>query len=103
MHNNLGSVPARAFRFVAVSSNKKTGAIPVTSTAAQSCPLVCPMRTDSAGGCYAASGNSAIHWRALSQGNAKTAVDTIGLFSAIRSIGKGELWRHNEAGEFAGR
>lgn len=99
MHNNLGTMPAKPFRFVAVSGNKKTGPIPVTSTAAQSCPVACPMRTDSAGGCYAASGNSAIHWRALSQGRAATALDVDGLYSAVSSIPKGKLWRHNESGD----
>lgn len=100
MHQNLGfTLPNKPFRFVSVSGNKKTGPIAVTSTAAQSCPSVCPFRTDSAGGCYAASGNSAIHWRALTNGKANTAIDSQGLFSAVRSIPKGQLWRHNEAGD----
>jgi hypothetical protein len=101
MHKNLtpGQLPAKPYRFVRVSSNRKTGPIPVTSTAAQSCPTACPMRTDSEGGCYAASGNSAIHWRALSEGKAGTALDLMGLCEAIRALPKGQLWRMNEAGD----
>lgn len=99
MHNKLSPIPAAAFRFVRVSSNKKTGPIPVSSTAAQSCPIACPMRTDNAGGCYASRGNSAIHWRALSEGKASTAVDAAGLFHAIKGLPRGQLWRMNEAGD----
>lgn len=100
MHANLGqTLPVKPFRFVAVSSNKKTGPIPVSSTAAQSCPTACPMRTDAHGGCYAASGNSAIHWRALSEGRAATALDAAGLLGAVSALSKGQLWRMNEAGD----
>ncbi len=101
MHKNLtpGQLPAKPYRFVRVSSNRKTGPIPVTSTAAQSCPMACPMRTDAVGGCYAASGNSAIHWRALSEGRAATALDLQGLTDAIRALPRGQLWRMNEAGD----
>jgi len=101
MHKHLtpGQLPAKPYRFVRVSSNRKTGPIPVSSTAAQSCPTACPMRTDSAGGCYAASGNSAIHWRALSEGRAATALDLRGLTDAIRALPRGQLWRMNEAGD----
>lgn len=101
MHQNitLSTIPAAPYRFVAVSGNKKTGPIPVTSTAAHSCPVACPMRTDSAGGCYASSGNSAIHWRSLTQGKAATALDLEGFTARIRTIAKGQLWRANEAGD----
>ena len=100
MHQNLGhTLPAKPFRFVLSSSNKKTGPIPVSSTAAQSCPTACPMRTDAQGGCYAASGNSAIHWRALSEGKASTALNAAGLMAAVSALPNGQLWRMNEAGD----
>lgn len=100
MHTNLGhTLPAKPFRFVLSSNNKKTGPIPVTSSAAQSCPMACPMRTDAHGGCYAASGYSAIHWRALSEGKASTALDATGLLGAVSALHKGQLWRMNEAGD----
>ena len=57
------------------------------------------MRTDSAGGCYASSGNSAIHWRNLTQGKAATAVNLDGLTARIRTIAKASIWRMNEAGD----
>lgn len=105
MHQNVtpGQMPARPYRFVRVSSNRKTGPIPVSSTAAQSCPTACPMRTDAEGGCYAASGNSAIHWRALTEGRAGTALDLSGLCDAIRALPRGQVWRMNEAGDLPTR
>lgn len=99
MHKNLPNIPANPYRFVSVSGNKKTGPVPVVSTAAQSCPNACPMKTDNEGGCYAASGNSAIHWRSLTNGTASTALDLEGLTRMIGTITKGQLWRMNEAGD----
>lgn len=100
MHHRMpANMPAKPYRFVRISSNRKTGPIPVSSTAAQSCPQACPMRTDASGGCYAASGNSAIHWRALSEGRAGTALDLQGFVTAIASLPRGQLWRMNEAGD----
>lgn len=98
-HHPANTMPAKPFRFVRVSSNRKTGPIPVSSTAAQSCPQACPMRTDNAGGCYASSGNTAIHWRALSEGKASTALDLESFARAIRALPVGQLWRANEAGD----
>jgi hypothetical protein len=105
MHQHLtpGNMPAKPYRFVRVSSNRKTGPIPVSSTAAQTCPTACPMRTDAQGGCYAALGNSAVHWRALSEGRAATALDLQGLTDAIRALPRGQLWRMNESGDIATR
>jgi len=101
MHQNhpANTMPAKPFRFVRISSNRKTGPIPVSSTAAQSCAQSCPMRTDNAGGCYAASGNTAIHWRALSEGKASTALDLEAFARAVRALPVGQIWRHNEAGD----
>ncbi len=101
MHKTItpGELPARPFRFVRISSNRKTGPIPVSSTAAQSCPVACPARTDAEGGCYAASGNSAIHWRALTEGRAATALDLEGFALQVRALPRGQLWRMNEAGD----
>jgi hypothetical protein len=61
------------------------------------------MRTDEQGGCYAASGNSAIHWRTLTEGRASTALDLEGLCDAIRALPRGQLWRCNEAGDLPTR
>lgn len=80
------------------SRNVKTGPIPVSTTAAQSCPTACPF--NSGGGCYAASGPLALHWKKVSENRAG---DTMGAFlNKIRALPAGQLWRHNQAGDLAG-
>ena len=80
------------------SRNAKTGPIPVSTTAAQSCPTACPF--NSGGGCYAASGPLALHWRKVSE---KRSGDTMDAFlDKIRALPAGQLWRHNQAGDLAG-
>ena len=80
------------------SRNAKTGPIPVSTTAAQSCPTACPF--NSGGGCYAASGPLALHWRKVSE---KRSGDTMDAFlDKIRALPQGQLWRHNQAGDLAG-
>ena len=80
------------------SRNVKTGPIPVSTTAAQSCPTACPF--NSGGGCYAASGPLALHWKKVSDNRAG---DTMAVFlDKIRALPAGQLWRHNQAGDLAG-
>ncbi|MBG23704.1 MAG: hypothetical protein CMF22_10310 [Idiomarinaceae bacterium] len=98
-------------RFVRKSSNKKTGPIPVTTTSANSCSITCPLNKDDNGEtlttqgklpkCYAGFGNTAIHWRKLNDENAtgKNITDWAGLCDNVKSLPKGQLWRHNEAGD----
>jgi hypothetical protein len=91
------------YRFVRISGNKKTGPIPVVTSQSTSCPAECPLNTKSGGrGCYAAYGNSAIHWRkldAMQLPNDKTIFDIEGLSLQIKALPKGQLWRFNEAGD----
>lgn len=91
--------PARPYRFVRVSGNRKTGPIPVVSIAAQSCPPGCELRSDRAGGCYGTSGNSAIHWRSLTAGTAGTALDFPGLAAMLATLPRRQLWRWAEVGD----
>jgi len=75
------------------SANVKTGPIPVSTTAKESCPADCAMRA----GCYAASGPLALHWAAVSAGTRGTSW---GQFTqAIAALPEGQLWRHNQAGD----
>lgn len=75
------------------SANVKTGPIPVSTTAKESCPADCAMRA----GCYAASGPLALHWAAVSAGTRGTSW---GEFTqAIAALPEGQLWRHNQAGD----
>lgn len=82
------------------SSNAKTGPIPVSTTTAATCPTACPFRTDASGGCYAASGPLALHWRAVTNG---TRGDDWSTFVAkVAAMPAGTLWRHNQAGDLPG-
>ena len=77
------------------SSNAKTGPIPVTTTGKQSCPDNCPLKNGN--GCYAALGPLNLHWQKVTDGHRGTDVD--GFASAISKLPKGQLWRHNQAGD----
>ena len=80
------------FSFVAASGNAKTGPIPVTMTDKNSCPSNCGLLGS---GCYANLGMVGMHWRRLD--NAGLTLQA--LAEKIRSIPRGQLWRHNVAGD----
>lgn len=82
-----------------VSRNAKTGPIPVSTTSAESCPPACPF--NSASGCYAASGPLAIHWRKVTEERAGKAFGDF--LDQIKRLPKGQLWRHNQAGDLQGK
>lgn len=73
--------------------NKKTGGIPTTRTDRRSCPASCPFNHGN--GCYAAAGPEAIHWRKLDH----AGLSFEALLALIRALPKGQLWRHNTAGD----
>jgi len=86
------------YHITPISTNKKTGPIPVTTTSADSCPPSCPF---SGGGCYAKSGGPlALHWRKVSEGKRGGSLED--LTSFIRSLPEGTLFRHNQAGDLPG-
>jgi hypothetical protein len=85
------------------SGNRKVGAIPVSTTEAGSCPSSCPLMSPEGAGnakdgdCYAAFGPLGMHWR-------KIGKDGRGIMwslfcKAIKKLPKGQLWRHNQAGD----
>ena len=78
------------------SANAKTGPIPVSTTSRTTCPVDCAMRDE----CYAASGPLALHWRAVSDGARGTDWSTF--CASISALPKGQLWRHNQAGDLPG-
>jgi hypothetical protein len=83
------------------SRNAKTGPIPVSTTSAASCPNACPFNNANKGGCYAESGPLAMHWRKVTQG---VRGDAFGTFlDKIARLPKGQLWRHNAAGDLMGK
>lgn len=83
------------------SRNAKTGPIPVSTTAAESCPTTCPFNNKNAGGCYAESGPLALHWRKVSDGRSGESYDKF--IEKIRALPHDQLWRHNQAGDLLGK
>ena len=75
------------------SANAKTGPIPVSTTASDSCPTDCAMKAE----CYAATGPLALHWKAVSEGRRGTDWPTF--TTAVAALPDGQLWRHNQAGD----
>jgi hypothetical protein len=80
-----------------ISSNVKTGPIPVTTSDASTCPDVCPFKKS---GCYADSGPLALHWSKVSKGERGNDLAT--LAKQIRAFPRNQVWRHNQAGDLPG-
>ena len=99
MTTPTGCYTASAFRFqlTLVSSNEKTGPIPVSTTSANTCPDVCPFKKH---GCYADAGPLALHWDKVSKGERGGFLEDFTL--SIKKLPKGQLWRHNQAGDLPG-
>jgi hypothetical protein len=91
--------------FTAMSTNVKTGRMPVTTTEPDTCPAVCPFNSHHAnatseGGCYAEAGPLALFWRKV--GERKAGISWSEAMSKIAALPKGTLWRHNQAGDLPG-
>ena len=82
------------YHFTRVSSNTKTGPIPVTTTSDDSCPPTCSFKGN---GCYAENGSVAVHWRATS--NRKRGGTLEHLCEQVATLPRHQLWRHNQAGD----
>ncbi|ASJ79266.1 hypothetical protein P26059A_0114 [Curvibacter phage P26059A] len=83
-----------AVAFNRTSSNAKTGPIPVTTTGQQSCPEVCPLKGS---GCYAETGPISWHWKKVTNGIKGVSYDA--MLDEVSRLPKGQLWRHNAAGD----
>lgn len=86
------------YHVTALSSNKKTGPIPVTTTSDNTCPDACPLKKSKV--CYAKSGPLAIHWRKVSSGERGT--DASGLNQTVRKFKNNQVWRYGQAGDLPG-
>jgi len=81
----------------ALTGNKKTGPIPITKTERASCPRSCALYNN---GCYAENHHGGRHWLAMPV--AATSINIIELCERIKRLPKGQLWRHNTAGDLPG-
>lgn len=82
------------FALTLVSSNAKTGPIPTSTSDRATCPTTCAFYDK---GCYAKAGPQNIHWKKVTEG--ERGVNFQEFVSAIRSLRRGQLWRHNVSGD----
>jgi hypothetical protein len=80
------------YQFTRVSSNAKTGPIPTTMTEKESCAITCPLREN---GCYAENFPLSLHWGRVSE----SGISATDLVSKLSKLPRGQLWRHNVAGD----
>ena len=79
------------------SKNRKVGEIPVSTSSADTCPDDCPFKKN---GCYADGGPLAMHWAKVTD---RQRGDTFQVFlGKVSALPKGQLWRHNQAGDLPG-
>lgn len=88
-------------KLTARSSNRKTGPIATTISSSDTCPTTCPY--NNGGGCYAAGGPTAIHWRKLDRRETGTAILDFGHQLAAAKLEPGSLLRWNVAGDLPHR
>lgn len=94
--------------FIRVSGNAKTGPIPTTMTEQKSCPDACPFKADKL--CYPYFSPLGFMWEALDNGGfypgvkqrSSTPIPWDELCKQVRKLPKGQLWRHNTAGDLPG-
>lgn len=80
-----------------VSSNSKTGPMPVTTSNRGTCPEACPLKRN---GCYAEDYYTSLHWNKVTSG--ERGKDWLGFLADIKLLPKQVLWRHNVAGDLRG-
>lgn len=78
------------------TGNSKTGIMPVTTSSRDTCPDTCSLKER---GCYAKYSFLGNYWNKLTDGKVKNALSYSELLKAITKLPKGQLWRHNQAGD----
>jgi len=85
------------FHLTRISSNAKAGPMPVSTSSADTCPPLCGMFDL----CYGKKGPLLWHWKKVTAGlRGFTWPDFV---AAIRKLPRGQLWRHNQAGDLPGK
>ncbi len=84
------------FHLTRSSSNTKLGPIPASTSPASTCPDSCPLKNK---GCYVV-GPIKWHWDKVSRGERGSAWEVF--LDELRSLPRGQLWRHNQAGDLPG-
>lgn len=94
--------------FIRVSGNAKTGPIPTTMTEQKSCPDACPWKAGKM--CYPYFSPLGFMWEALNTGGvypgakrrSSTPISWIELCRRVSKLPRGQIWRHNTAGDLPG-
>ena len=79
-----------------VSSNSKTGPIPVSTTESTTCNPNCAEKDT----CFGKFGPIGWHWKRVSSGERGT--DWLTFCDQVKRLPKRQLWRHNQAGDLPG-
>ena len=82
------------FHLTRVSSNVKTGPIPVSTSSRATCSPSCLFFGN---GCYAETGPLALHWAKVTSGERGTPLSQF--IAAIKALPPAQLWRHNQSGD----
>lgn len=85
------------FHLTRCSRNRKTGPIPTSVSSRETCPVSCPFLGK---GCYA---EASLHLRLQWNRVTEKGDSFLDFLSSIRSLPKGQLWRHNVAGDLPGQ
>lgn len=80
------------YHLTRVSRNSKTGPIPVSTTSRASCAPGCPLK---GAGCYAKHGKVSLWWTRMET----KGYDVEAFAAQVAKLPKGQLWRHNQAGD----
>ena len=88
--------PEMLYHLTESSSNEKTGPMSVSTSSWDTCPDSCPLKGF---GCYVV-GPIKFHWAKVSKGERGVPFDAF--LDAIKRIPRGQLWRHNQAGDLPG-
>ena len=84
------------YHLTRISSNRKLGPIPASTTSAASCWDGCAyFRT-----CYAKRGHLSWHWAKVNDG--RRGSDFSQFLREVRALPRGQLWRYGQAGELPG-
>ena len=92
--SDIESVAPTRARLIRVSGNRKTGPIPVSYSSARTCPDACPLKEN---GCYAELSKVRMHWR-----DDERFDSWPDFLAQVRALPRGQLWRHNVAGDLPG-
>ncbi|TIU42007.1 MAG: hypothetical protein E5W26_03735 [Mesorhizobium sp.] len=86
------------YHLTEVSTNSKTGPIPVATISSETCPTSCPLL---GAGCYAEHGPLRIHWGAVTAKNKGVSFEEF--TKRVKKLPRHGLWRYGQAGDLPGK